>query len=234
MLYLAYTFISQAAPPGNAHKLAQDTWLSIIGGGLVAALLTISFNAYWDRQKERRAEDWEFRRYRANLIHMASMGLMEVYFSAKTEIEYLVGTLGTLAVTFQQLEAQAEHLVRAQVGPGLTVVQLEQGKAALLQPFQQYNRQQVDLRWNQYEQKMKDLESRAATYVSVLAPLITADLNRRIGELYSRLTEDYEWNLPNAQQRLALFGACLPRFQEIQRDLAAQVEIQLGRRQRNE
>ena len=89
-----------------------ETLLSIVGGGLAAALVTIGFNVWWDKKKESSAKDWEFRRYRANLIHGAAFGLMDAFFGAKTEIEYLVGTLGTLWAVLEQLSVQADAIVR--------------------------------------------------------------------------------------------------------------------------
>lgn len=204
--------------------------LSIVGGGLAAAIVTIGFNVWWDKQKERSSQEWEFKRYRANLIHGASFGLMEVFFSAKTEIEYLVGTLGTLAASLAQLNTQADAIVRQQGGPNLTVAELERRKAELLQPFNTYNQQQVDLRWNQYEQKVKDLESKAQVHLSVLQPLVPNDLNVEINALAAELTADYEWNLPNARTRLQLFHDTLPLFQNIHRRLTAQIEVQLDRK----
>ena len=207
-----------------------ESWLSIIGGGLAAALVTIGFNVWWDKKKEHNAQDWEFKRYRANLIHIASFGLMEAFFAAKTEIDYLVGTLGTLWAVLEQLSAQADAIVRQQGGPELTVAQLEERKAALLQPFQHYNQQQVGLRWKQYEDKVKDLEAKAQSYLSVLEPLVPAHLFREMAALVSELSADYEWNLPNARTRLALFNERLPQFQACHRKLAEQIEVQLGRR----
>jgi hypothetical protein len=207
--------------------------LSIVGGGLAAAVVTIGFNVWWDKQKERGAQDWEFKRYRANLIHGAAFGLLDVFFSAKTEIEYLVGTLGTLAAALGQLTMQADAIVRQQGGPQLTIVELERRKAELLQPFETYNQQQVNLRWNQYEQKVKDLEAKAQSYLSVLQPLIPNDLNLEINALAAELTADYVWNLPNACTRLQLFNDSLPRFQNIHGRLTAQIEVQLGRKPHN-
>ena len=67
-----------------------EPFLSVLGGGLAAAVLTIIFNVYWDQRKQKLSEDWEFRRYRANQVHIATFGLMEVFLSAKTEILFLV------------------------------------------------------------------------------------------------------------------------------------------------
>ena len=207
----------------------SEPLLSIIGGGLAAAIVTIAFNAWWDNRKERRAEDWEFRRYRANLVHGAAFGLMEIFFSAKTEIDYLVGTLGTLDASLRQLDHQADAIIRQQGGSLITVVQLEQRKADLLQPFRTFHQQQVQLRWNQYEQKVKDLEAKAEALLNVLQPLLPDDLNGEIVALFVQLTADYEWNLANAEARLTLFRESQPRFTNIQRKLARQIEIQLGR-----
>ena len=52
----------------------MNPWLSIVGGGLVSVLITIGFNVYWDRKKQQLLEDWEFRRYHANQIHVATLG----------------------------------------------------------------------------------------------------------------------------------------------------------------
>jgi hypothetical protein len=207
-----------------------EPFLSIVGGGLAAALVTILFNVWWDKKKERSAQDWEFKRYRANLIHVAAFGLMDAFFAAKTEIDYLVGTLGTLAGTLGQLSAQADAIVRQQGGPQLTVAELERRKSELLQPFGTYNQQQVDLRWNQYEQKVKDLEAKAQSYLSVLEPLIPAGLHHQIVTLVTELSADYEWNLPNARARLQLFNDRLPQFQATHKKLATEIEVQLDRR----
>jgi hypothetical protein len=59
-----------------------EPYLSIIGGGLVAAVITLVFNALWDKHKQKLMEDWEFKRYQANAIHFSTMGLMEAYFSS--------------------------------------------------------------------------------------------------------------------------------------------------------
>jgi len=124
----------------------SDAWWSVLGGGLVAALLTLGFNAWWDCRKQMLAEDWEFRRYHANQIHYATAGIMEAYFSAKTEMYYLTSTLEALLGTLNQLAAQADQIVRQQGGPELTVAVLEQRKLALLEPFQKFNQEQVNLR----------------------------------------------------------------------------------------
>jgi hypothetical protein len=203
--------------------------LSIVGGGLVAALVTIGFNVWWDIKKERSARDWEFKRYRANLINIAAFGLMDAFFAAKTEIDYLVGTLGTLWAVLEQLSVQADAIVRQQGGPQLTVAELERRKNELLQPFKTYNQQQVDLRWNQYEQKVKDLEAKAQSYLSVLEPLIPISLHREIVMLVAELSADYQWNLPNARARLQLFNDRLPQFQATHKKLAAEIEAQLDR-----
>ncbi len=123
-----------------------EPFLSIVGGGLAAAVITIGFNVWWDKKKESSSQDWEFRRYRANLIHGAAYGLMDAFFAAKTELEYLVGTLSTLQASLEQLSVQADAIVRRQGGPQLTVAELEQRRADLLQPFQNYNQQFVNLR----------------------------------------------------------------------------------------
>ena len=67
----------------------MSAWLSIIGGGLVSVLITIGFNVYWDLKKQHLLEDWEFRRYHANQIQLATAGLMEAFFAAKAELYFL-------------------------------------------------------------------------------------------------------------------------------------------------
>ena len=136
---------------------ATEALLGIVGGGLVAAVVTIAFNAWWDTRKQKIAEDWEFKRYQANQIHFANVGLMEAYFAAKTEMYYLTSTLATLLATLNQLTAQADQIVRQQGGPQLTIVELEQRKQALLQPFQKFNQEQVTLRWGNTNRRPKTI-----------------------------------------------------------------------------
>ena len=156
--------------------LSSDTYLSIIGGGLVAAIVTIGSNIWWDRKKQQLSEDWEFRRYQANLIHISTAGLMEAFFSAKSELLYMTSTLETLLATLNQLSAQADMIVRQQGGPQLTVEELEQRKQQLLQPFQAFNAQQVTLRWNQYEQKGNENHAKGEIHLTTLKHLIPAEL----------------------------------------------------------
>jgi len=132
----------------------------------------------WDKRKERSAHEWEFRRYRANLVHSSALGLQEAFFAAKTELVYLVGILESLLVSLRQLSDEAEALIRQQVGAQLTVVELQQRRNQLLQPYRVYNDQQVALRWNQYEQKMKEVEAKSRSFLSVLQPLIPEKLER--------------------------------------------------------
>src|SRR6267378_6606705 len=101
--------IEQAKEGGPAtHSWLTEPFLSIIGGGLVAAVLTLGFNAWWDTHKQKLAEDWEFKRYRANAIHFSTMGLMEAYFAAKAEMYYLTSVLESLLATLNQLSSQAD------------------------------------------------------------------------------------------------------------------------------
>ena len=57
-----------------------EPWFAVVGDALAAALLTIVFNAVWDDKKQKLAEDWEFRRYHANMIHVATVGIVDAFF----------------------------------------------------------------------------------------------------------------------------------------------------------
>lgn len=207
----------------------MEPWLSVVGGGLAAALVTIGFNVWWDKQKQKLSEDWEFRRYHANQVHFANAGLMEVFFAAKTEIYFLMCTLETLLAGLNQLATQADAIVRQQGGPQLTIAELEQRKAQLLQPFQTYNAQQVSLRWNQFEQKTKELQAKAEAYMNVLQPLVPASIYERLLALYQKFGTRWVWDLPHAQERLKLYEENLPEVIRIREQLTRQIEIKLGR-----
>jgi hypothetical protein len=207
----------------------MEPWLSVIGGGLAAALVTIGFNVWWDKQKQKQSEDWEFRRYQANQVHFSTFGLIEVFFSAKTELYFLVSTLETLLASLNQLAFQADAIVRQQGGPQLTVADLEQRKAQLLQPFQTYNAQQVSLRWNQFEQKTKDLQAKAEAHLNVLRPLVPSALYEQILALYGKFSPRWVWDLPHAQERLKLYEENIPDVNRIREQLTKQIEIKLGR-----
>jgi hypothetical protein len=207
----------------------SEPWLSVVGGGLAAAALTIIFNMFWDWKKQKLTEDWEFRRYHANMVHIATAGLVEAFFSAKMEFTFLAATLDTLLASLNQLAIQADAIVRQQGGPQLTVAELEQRKAQLLQPFQNFNLQQVTLRWNQYEQKAKEIQARAEAHLSTLQPLIPGPLHVEIVALYATLSQPFIWDLPHAQEKLRLFEENLPELNRIRAQLARQVEAKLGR-----
>lgn len=195
------------------------------GWGLAAALVTIGFSVWWDKQKQKQSEDWEFRRYHANQVHFATAGLMEVFFAAKTEIYFLVCTLETLVAGLNQLATQADAIVRQQGGPQLTIAELEQRKAQLLQPFQTYNAQQVSLRWNVFEQKTKELQAKAEAYMSVLQPLVPAHIYEQLLALYQKFGTRWVWDLPHAQERLKLYEDNLPEVICIREQLARQIEV---------
>ncbi len=154
IVYLQWAILLTAAveqskeTPPTTHSSITEPFLSIVGGGLVAAALTLGFNAWWDKRKQKLTEDWEFKRYEANQIHFATMGLVEAFFAAKAEMYYLNAVLGTLLGTLNQLAAQADAIVRQQGGPQLTVGELDERKRQLLEPFRNFNQQQVNLRWN--------------------------------------------------------------------------------------
>ncbi len=207
----------------------MEPWLSVVGGGLAAALVTIAFGVFWDIRKQKSSEDWEFRRYHANQVHFATVGLTEVFFAAKTELYFIASTLETLLAGLNQLATQADTIVRQQGGPQLTVTELETRKAQLLQPFQTYNKQQVSLRWNQFEQKTKELQAKAEAYMSVLQPLIPASVYGQLLALYQKFEGRWVWDLPHAQERLKLYEDNIPELNRIRGQLTRQIEIKLGR-----
>jgi hypothetical protein len=81
----------------------------------------------------------------------------------------------------------------------LTVAELEQRRAQLLQPFQNFNQEQVNLRWNQYDQKARERQAKAEAHLSALEPLIPAPLHAEAVALYVRLSQPFVWNLQDAQ-----------------------------------
>jgi hypothetical protein len=206
-----------------------EPWLSVLGGGLAAAGITIIFNVFWDYKKQKLIEDWEFRRYHANMIHAATIGIVDAFFSAKMEFTFMVATLGSLLATLNQLTAQADAIVRQQGGLQMTIAEMEQRKAQLLQPFQHFNQEQVSLRWNQYDQKARDRQAKAEAYLSSLESLIPAPLHAEAVALYVRLSQPFVWNLQGAQEKLRLLEENLPELNRIRGLLSQQIEIKLGR-----
>ena len=207
----------------------SDTWLSVVGGGLAAAVLTLGFNAWWDRHKQKLTEDWEFRRYHANQIHFATAGVLEAYFSAKTEMFYITNTLGTLLAVLNQLSVQADQIVRQQGGPALTVAELEQRKQALLQPFQKFNQEQVNLRWTQYEQKAKENHTKAEVHLTTLKFLIPAALYDELIALFVRLSAPFVWDLAHAKEKLKVLEDAQPEVLALRTKLMRELEKKLNR-----
>ena len=207
----------------------MNPWLSVVGGGLVSVLITIGFNVYWDKKKQQLLEDWEFRRYHANQIHVATAGLVEAFFESKAEMYFLFYTLETLAGTLTQLTSQAEAIVRQQARPELTAAELEQRKAQWLQPFQKFNQEQVTLRWNQHEQKAKEMQAKAETHLSELQPLIPSPIFDQLLALYAKLNTRWVWSLQSAQEQSQVYEDVLPELTRIRAALMQQIEIKLGR-----
>ena len=218
------------------RKLMSITWLltepflSVVGGGLAAAVVTIGFNVWWDGRKQEIEEEWQFRRYRANVIHACIVGIMESFFSAKAEMLFLTSTLETLLVALNALGAQADAIVRQQGGPELTVAQLEVRKQQLLQPFQAYNQQQVQLRWNQYEQKAKDNHAKAELHLTTLKSLISQSLYAELMAAFQRLSAPFVWDLPHGKEKLKTLEDALPDVLELRDKLVRELERALGRK----
>lgn len=209
--------------------LLTEPFLSVIGGGLAAAIVTAAFNTWWDIRKQKLQEDWEFRRYQANLIHFSITGLMETFFSAKAEMLYLTSTLESLLAVLTALSTQADTIVRQQGGPELTVAQLEARKQQLLQPFQTFNQQQVNLRWNQYEQKAKENHSKAEIHLTTLKPLIPALLYEELIAVFHRLSASFVWDLPHGKEKLKILEDALPEVLGLREKLMREFERKLGR-----
>lgn len=218
-------FQSTPVPAAASHEL----WLSIIGGGLSAAIATIIFNVWWDTRKQKSAEDWEFKRYHANMIHFAMTGLMETFFAAKSEMFYLTNVLETLLGTLHQLATQADQIVRQQGGPQLTVAELEQRKQALLQPFQRFNQEQVNLRWSQYEQKAKENHAKAEMHLAALKSLIAPALHSELVALLEKLAAPFPWNLEGGKVKLKVLQDAVPEVLAVRGKLMGQIERKLGR-----
>jgi hypothetical protein len=205
-------------------------WLSIVAGGLVSVLITIGFNVYWDQKKQELVEDWEFRRYHANQIHLATSGLMEAFFAAKAEMYYLYYTLETLADSFTQLTSQADEIVRQQAGADLNAAEFERRKIQWLQPLQRFNQEQVTLRWNQHEQKAKELQAQAETHLSALQPLVPAAIFNELLALYAKLNTMWSWSLQSAQEQSKLYEGAVPELIRIRSQLMEQIELKLRKR----
>jgi hypothetical protein len=215
----------QAAP----NQIMHEPWLSIIGGGLVAAIVTIIFNVIWDRKKQEMAEDWEFSRYEANQIHFATAGIMEAYFSAKAEMYYLTSSLESLLATLNQLAAQADQIVRQQGGPQLTVAVLEERKQALLEPFKKFNQEQVNLRWNQYEKKATENHTKAEVHLATLKFLVPATLHANLLAVFEKLSAPFPWNLEGGKQKLATLEEAQAEVLAFRARLMSELEKKLGR-----
>jgi hypothetical protein len=205
-------------------------WLSIVAGGLVSVLITIGFNVYWDQKKQELVEDWEFRRYHANQIHLATSGLMEAFFAAKAELYFLFYTLETLANSFTQLTSQADEIVRQQASPELNAAELERRKIQWLQPLQNFNQEQVTLRWNQHEQKAKELQAQAETHLSALQPLVPAPIFQELLAFYAKLNTRWSWSLQSAEEQSKLYEDAVPELTRIRSLLMDQIELKLRKR----
>jgi hypothetical protein len=213
--------------------LLTEPFLSVIGGGLAAAIVTAAFSIWWDVKKQKLEEDWQFRRYQANVIHACIVGIMEAYFSAKSEMLYITGTLESLLVSLNGLSSQADAIVRQQGGPDLTVAQLEARKSQLLQPFQTYNQQQVNLRWNQYEQKAKENHAKAELHLTALRPLISMDLYDELLVVFHKLSASFVWDLPHGKEKLKTLEDALPEVLQLRDKLMHELELVLGRKRRH-
>jgi hypothetical protein len=207
----------------------SEPWLSVVAGGFVAAVVTLIFNAWWDGKKQKLTEDWEFRRYHANQIHLATAGIMEAYFSAKTELYYLTTTLESLLGTLNQLTAQADQIIRQQGGPELTVAVLQQRKQPLLEPFQKFNQEQVNLRWGHYEQKAKENHTKAEVHLMTLKFLVPAALHDELMALFLRRSAPFYWDLLHAKEKLALLESAQSEVLALRFKLMRQLELKLGR-----
>jgi len=219
----------QTANQAAKHAFLAEPILSVVGGGLAAAIVTTAFNVWWDVRKQKSSEAWEFRRYQANLIHFGIAGLMDSFFSAKSELLYLTSTLQVLWESLTNLAGQADQIVRQQGGPNLTVAELERRKQELLQPFQNFNNQQVALRWSQYEQKAKENHAKAEIQLATLKRLIPDVLYNDLLAMFQELSAPFVWDLPNAKQKLRMLEDAVPEVLTLRERVAQELEQKLGR-----
>lgn len=210
--------------------LLAEPFLSVVGGGLAAAIVTVAFNVWWDIRKQDVEEDWQFRRYQANVIHSCIVGIMESFFSAKAEMLFLTSTLETLLVALNALTAQVDGIVRQQGGPELTVTQLEARKRELLQPVQTYNQQQVNVRWSQYEQKARDNHAKAELHLAALRPLIGVQLYDKLLAMFQKLSAPFIWDLSHAKEKLKILEESTSEVLHLRDELTQQLEEKLGRK----
>jgi molybdenum-dependent DNA-binding transcriptional regulator ModE len=214
---------------GTPNPIVPEPWLSIIGGGLAAAIVTIIFSVLWDGHKQKLAEDWEFKKYHVNIIHFAMVGLMEAFFAAKAEMYYLTSTLESLLATLNQLAGQADQIVRQQGGPELTVAVLEQRKQALLEPFKKFNQEQVNLRWGHYEQKAKESHAKAEMHLAALKTLVPAQLYDELVALFVKLSAPFVWDLVHGKEKLGILEGSVPEVLAVRAKLMDEIENKLGR-----
>lgn len=208
----------------------SESWLSVVGGGLAAAVVTILFGVFWDYKKQKMAEDWEFKRYEANQIHYATVALLDSYFEAKSELLFLTSTLTVLHIALTQLEVQADTLIRQQGGAALTVQELERRKQEMLQPFKGFSDQQVRLRWGQYELKARDNHAKAEAQLMTLQRLTPPNLHQDLVAMFQRLSAPFVWNLLHAQEKFQTLEAAGPDIVALRERLDIELEKKLGRK----
>lgn len=179
-------------------------WVSVLAGGVGAAVATAVFEWLRDKSRQKTREDWERRRYKANQLNAATAGMVEAFYGVKAELNFLVSGLEALDAEMARQSRRASELLGAFPLEGGPLGRLER-HSQLLAQLQDGLRQQQAYRFAQYEGKAKDARARAEACLQTIELLAPGSASCSARGVFEALAASWNWNLAGARQELARF-----------------------------
>lgn len=201
--------------------------LGVLGGGIVAAIITAGFNVYWDKQKQKITENWERRRYDANLKRQLLFGITDVFYSTKSEIFFAELEIRSLQEGLQKIEQNVDANLRAS-NPGMAVQQLSALKAQVVSPIQFWIVQMQVNRTSQYNTSVKVLRSRAEAWLSVAQRCLkTPDLYAGMQTMFKQFSRDILDGVDDFKKRFQEMEASDEQFKDVQKRIEHEIDAAL-------
>ena len=208
---------------------SQQFILSLLAGGLSAAIFTAAFNVWWNGRRQEIAERWESRKYEANLKLQLLFKLTEIYYANINELYFVILEVGSLHASFAVIEQEMSRNLQSQ-NPALPVGQVQTLLNPALAPTKQLLSQIEMNRWLQYNNSVKNLRSSAGAALSVAEyALTTKDIYARLATLINQLSENLNpAGVEGAQRRLQEMTAREQEFKYILRQIRDEARSELG------
>ncbi|TAM81096.1 MAG: hypothetical protein EPN47_14570 [Acidobacteria bacterium] len=200
--------------------MTTEQLLSLLAGGVSAAVVTAGFNVWWDRRKQKIVAQWERRKYDTNTKLHIVYHLTETFYNTESELHFVTLEVGGYHEALRALEQQIAQNLQAQ-NPAMPAVQLQALHNLTLAPVRQWIGQMEANRWSQYNNSVKALRARAEAALSLTEySLRTQGVYARLATLFRQFQENLSPpGVQSAQARLQDLRNREQEFKDILRQI---------------